>query len=83
MKNRNYAKSNRINAVPLPKITEEDKYKDLKFKAGDKLKAKFFIGHHHKPFIKECTFLENINNKFLLVSLGSYKECITVRDIVC
>ena len=47
MKNRNYAKSNRINAVPLPKITEEDKYKALKFKAGDKLKAKFFIGHHH------------------------------------
>lgn len=70
-------------ATVLPKINEEDKYKTLKFKVGDKLKAKFFIGHYHKPFIRECVFLENIDNKFLLVSLGNYKECITVRDIVC
>lgn len=70
-------------SVKVPEITEEDKYKALKFRVGDKLTAKFFVGNYHKPFIRECTFLENINNKFLLVSLGDYKECITVRDIVC
>lgn len=72
-----------ITATVLPKISEEDRYKGLKFKVGDRLKAKFFVGHRHKPFIRECTFLENIDNKFLLVSLGNYKECITVMDIVC
>lgn len=70
-------------SVKVLEITEEDKYKALKFRVGDRLKAKFFVGHYHKPFIRECVFLENIDNKFLLVSLGNYKECITVRDIVC
>lgn len=70
-------------SVKVPEITEEDRYKGLKFKVEDRLKAKFFVGHQHKPFIRKCTFLENIDNKFLLVSLGNYKECITVRDIVC
>lgn len=72
--------------TPLQKmseVTEEDRYKALKFRVGDKITAKFFIGNYHKPFIRECTFLKNMDNKFLLVSLGNYKECITVRDIVC
>lgn len=76
-------KRKNIYIAPLPKISEEDRYKALKFRVGDRLKAKFFVGHYHKPFIRECVFLENIDNKFLLVSLGNYKECITVRDIVC
>lgn len=67
--------------VPLPDKSEEEKYKLLKYKKGDKLKAKFFESNAHKPKIKECTFLEKINNKFLLVSLGAYKECITIHDL--
>lgn len=67
--------------APLPKISEEDRYKLLDFKVGDKLMAKFFEGTARKKKVKECTFLENIDNKFLLVSLGNYKECITVRDL--
>ena len=68
-------------ATIFPMISEKDKYKLLSFKTGDKLMAKFFEGTARKPKIKECTFLENIDNKFLLVSLGRYKECITVRDL--
>lgn len=67
--------------APLSKVSEEDRYKLLEFKTGDKLKAKFFEGTARKKKIRECTFLEKINNKFLLVSLGAYKECITIHDL--
>lgn len=60
----------------------QDNLKVLRLKKGDKLMARVFEGNAHKPRVRECIFLENINNKFLLVSLGAYKECIKFGDVI-